>query len=37
MHLNTFFTEGRRGIGRRRMRWLEDIEKDLWEMKVKRW
>jgi hypothetical protein len=19
------------------MRWLEDVEKDLWEMKVKRW
>jgi hypothetical protein len=23
--------------GRPRMRWLEDVEKDLWEIKVKRW
>jgi hypothetical protein len=22
---------------RPRLRWLEDVEKDLWEMKVKRW
>jgi hypothetical protein len=22
---------------RPRLRWLEDIEKDLWEIKVKRW
>jgi len=26
---------GRRG--RLGLRWLEDVEKDLWEMKVKRW
>jgi len=26
----------RRG-GRPRLKWLEDVEKDLWEMKVKRW
>jgi len=24
-------------IGRPRMRWLEDVERDLCEMKVKRW
>jgi len=24
-------------IGRPRMRWMEDVERDLWEMKVKRW
>jgi hypothetical protein len=23
--------------GRLRLRWLEDVEKDLWEMKIKRW
>jgi hypothetical protein len=23
--------------GRPRLRWLEDMEKDLWEMKVKKW
>jgi len=25
-----------RKMGRPRMRWLKDVEKDLWEMKVKR-
>jgi hypothetical protein len=29
--------EGRRRIERPRMRWLEAVEKDLWEIKVKRW
>jgi hypothetical protein len=29
--------EGSRRKERPRLRWLEDIEKDLWEMKVKRW
>jgi hypothetical protein len=29
--------EGRRRMGRSRLRWLEDVEKDLGEMKVKRW
>jgi len=29
--------EGSRRRGRPRMRWLEDVEKDMWEMKVKRW
>ena len=29
--------EGSRRRGRPRMRWLEDVEKDLQEMKVKRW
>ena len=24
-------------MGRPRLRWLEDAEKDPWEMKVKRW
>jgi hypothetical protein len=28
--------EGSRRRGRRRMRWLEDVEKDIREMKVKR-
>ena len=23
--------------GRLRLKWLEDVEKDLWEMKVKKW
>jgi hypothetical protein len=29
--------EGRRRMGRPRLRWLEDVEKVLLEMKVKRW
>jgi len=29
--------EGNRRRRRHRLRWLEDVEKDLWEMKVKRW
>jgi hypothetical protein len=29
--------EGRRRRGTPRMRWLEDVEKDIREMKVKRW
>ena len=29
--------ERSRRMGRPRLRWLEDVEKDLWEMKVKRW
>lgn len=29
--------EGRRGTGRPRMRWLEDVESDLRERKVERW
>ena len=29
--------EGSRRKERPRLRWLEDIEKNLWEMKVKRW
>jgi len=28
---------GKRRMGRPRLRWLEDAEKDPWEMKVKRW
>ena len=28
---------GRRRVGRPRVRWLEDAEKDLQEIKVKRW
>jgi hypothetical protein len=28
--------EGRRRMERPRLRWLEDVAKDLWEMKVKR-
>jgi hypothetical protein len=27
----------RRQRGRLGLRWLEDVEKDLWELKVKRW
>jgi hypothetical protein len=27
----------RRRMGRPRLRWLQDVEKDLWEMKFKRW
>jgi len=30
-------TEGSRRRGRPRLRWLEDVGKDLWEMKLKRW
>ena len=29
--------EGRRRIGRSRLKWLEDVEKDLREMKFKHW
>jgi hypothetical protein len=29
--------EGSKRRGKPRMRWLKDVEKDLWEMKVKRW
>ena len=29
--------EGRRMVGRPGWRWLEDAEKDLWEVKVKIW
>jgi len=29
--------EGSRRRRRHGLRWLEDVEKDLWEMKVKRW
>lgn len=29
--------EERRRTVRTRFRWVEDIEKDLWKMKVKRW
>jgi hypothetical protein len=29
--------EDRRKVGRTRMRWLEDIENDARELKVKRW
>jgi len=29
--------EGSRRRVRPRMRWMEDVEKDLWEMNVKRW
>jgi hypothetical protein len=28
--------QGRRRMGRPILRWLEDVEKDLWEIKVKR-
>lgn len=28
---------GKRRMGRPRLRWLEDVEKDPWEMKVKIW
>jgi hypothetical protein len=28
---------GRRKMGRHRLRWMEDVEKDLRKMKVKRW
>jgi hypothetical protein len=28
---------GRRRMGRPRLRWLVDVEKDLWLMKAKRW
>jgi len=29
--------KGRRRMGRSRLRCLVDVEKDLWEVKVKRW
>ena len=29
--------EGRRRMGRPKLRWLEDVEKDLRELKFKRW
>jgi hypothetical protein len=29
--------EGNRRMGRHRMRWLEDVKNDMWEMKVRRW
>jgi len=29
--------EGNRRMGRHRLRWLEDVEKHLWEMMFKRW
>jgi hypothetical protein len=29
--------EGRRRMARSRLRWFEDDENDLWELKVKRW
>jgi len=29
--------KGRKGMGKPRLRWLEDVEKDLREMKDKRW
>jgi hypothetical protein len=29
--------QGRRRIGRPKLRWLHGVEKDLWDIKVKRW
>jgi hypothetical protein len=29
--------KGRRRMGRPRLRWLEDVKRDLREMKIKRW
>jgi hypothetical protein len=29
--------EGKRRMGRLRLRWLENAEKNPWEIKVKRW
>jgi hypothetical protein len=29
--------EGRRGRGRPRLRWINDVEDDLWKLGVKRW
>jgi len=29
--------EGRRGRGRPRLRWIDDVEDNLWKLGVKRW
>jgi hypothetical protein len=29
--------EGRRSVGRPKMRWLDDVEEDLWKMKIGGW
>jgi hypothetical protein len=33
----TFESKLERRMGRPKLGWLKDVEKDLWEMKVKRW